>query len=186
MFNNILADLKRIKPGFDHNLSIIGLFRQIPLRSILSYFLSLEFQAVVTYRFARFCYLYHIPIIGFVVSRITEIMTGAAIPARAEIGRGLKIVHFGPIVIHSNCKIGEHCDIDHGVTIGERDASGKVPVIGNNVLIGSYACIIGDVSVGDNSKIGAHTVLLNSMPKNSVAVGNPGKVVKTNIETKLL
>lgn len=186
MFENISADIKRLESKIDHNIAWKQFLKQTSFRELLSFLLSLEFQAVASYRIARFCKKWKIPFAGFMVLRVSEIMTGVAIPALADIGPGLKIFHFGNIVIHSGTIIGNHCNLDHGVTIGERDNSGEIPRIGNNVLIGTHATILGGITIGDNCRIGAHAVVVKSIPSNCTVVGNSAKIIKRNLPYKPL
>lgn len=115
--------------------------------------------------------------IYWVLFRMVETLTAISIPKTAIIGPGLRIWHFGGIFIHANAVIGEKCTLRQGVTIGNRGDNQLVPVIGNNVDIGAYAQILGDIHIGDNCKIGAMAVVLNNVPNNATAVGNPAKVI---------
>jgi len=87
-------------------------------------------------------------------------------------------------VIHSRAIIGENCIIGQGITIGGRSKSIDVPVIGNNCYLGAGCRILGDVKLGDNVIVGPNAVVINSIPNNSIAVGIPAKVIKTNIDPK--
>ncbi|MEE6637648.1 serine acetyltransferase [Limosilactobacillus pontis] len=89
-----------------------------------------------------------------------------------------KLIFYHPygIVIHGNCKIGDYCVIRQQVTIGNKGINDDgCPIIGNNVEIGAGAKIIGNVSIGDNSKIGANAVVTKSFPNNSILVGVPAR-----------
>jgi|SRR5450830_789532 len=110
--------------------------------------------------------------------RIIETLTVTSIPKSAVIGPGLRIWHFGGIFIHANAVIGENCTLRQGVTIGNRGESDMVPVIGHNVDIGAYAQILGNVRIGDNCKIGAMSVVLQSVPDGATAVGIPARIIK--------
>lgn len=111
--------------------------------------------------------------------RVIETLTGISLPKSAEIGPGLRIWHFGNIFINSGCKIGHHCTLRQGVTIGNRHEDGPLPVIGNHVEIGAYAQILGGVQIGDNVKIGAMSVVLCDVPSGATAVGIPAKIIQT-------
>lgn len=89
----------------------------------------------------------------------------------AEIGEGLKINRGGGTVIGARCKIGNNCTIHQGCTIGDR--KGGRPVIGNNVMIYAGSLILGDINIGDNSVIGANSVVIHSCPPGSVLIGSP-------------
>jgi len=101
------------------------------------------------------------------------------IPANAKIGKGTKLSKGGiAVVIHRRAVIGENCIIGSCVTIGGRSKKYEVPVIGNNVYIATGAKILGSITIGDNSIIGANSVVINDIPENSTAVGIPAKIVK--------
>ena len=94
----------------------------------------------------------------------------------ADIGKGFKINHGVGTVVGARCKIGENCMIHQNCTIGDRE--GGRPTIGNNVTIFAGAMILGDITIGDNSIIGANSVVTKSCPPNSILVGTPAKIVK--------
>jgi len=110
--------------------------------------------------------------------RFWSIVTGADIPLSCLLGGGLLIPHPNGIVIHPKAKIGVNCLIFQQVTIGSIDE--KVPTIGGHVDIGAGAKIIGNVTLGNDVKIGANSVVMDNVPDNCTAVGIPAKVVKTN------
>jgi len=153
------------------------------LRKIFCVFWSPGFQAVLTYRICRWLYLKRIPLLHIFSQRLGELCTGVSIPPTVEIGRGLLIEHFGGIVVNAKAKIGEFCTLSHQVTIGNKKPNGGSPSIGNNVYICVGAKVLGEISVGDHSIIGANAVLLSSVPANCIVAGIPGKVIKT-IESK--
>lgn len=109
--------------------------------------------------------------------RIIETLLATSIPKSASIGAGLRIWHFGGIFIHPEVRIGTHCTLRQGVTIGNRVESGPVPIIGDNVDIGAYAQILGGIHIGNDCKIGAMTVVLNDVPDGATAVGVPARIV---------
>ena len=109
----------------------------------------------------------------------SEVFTQISLPASAEIGSGLLIPHYGPVVINHAAKIGSNSFVHHGVTIGaagtgERRGS---PVIGNRVFIGANAIVVGPIEVGDDAVIGAGAVVNKSIPARAVVVGNPFRIV---------
>ncbi len=112
------------------------------------------------------------------IYRFVETVTGISIPKGADIGPGLRIWHFGGIFVNPNVKIGANCVIRHGVTIGNRHDDGPVPVIGNDVNIGAYAQILGDVEIGDGASIGSMSVVLIDIPPGATAVGIPARIVQ--------
>ena len=115
--------------------------------------------------------------------RLVETVTGITLPKEAVIGPGLRIWHFGNIVLHPEARIGANCTLRHGVTIGNRREDGPVPIIGDNVDFGAYAQVFGRVRVGDGARIGAMSVVLKDVPSGAVAVGVPAScVVKVHID----
>ncbi|MCD6025082.1 MAG: cysE 1 [Fibrobacteria bacterium] len=125
------------------------------------------------------------------VSEISRFLTGIEIHPGAQIGPGLFIDHGHGIVIGETAVIGEDCVLFHRVTLGGTGKHGgkRHPTIGNNVLIGTNATLLGPITVGDNVKIGAETVIImHDVPSNSTVVGAPGRIVKLNgqrLERKL-
>lgn len=111
--------------------------------------------------------------------RFWTVVTGADIPINSNIGGGLLMPHPNGIVIHPDAIIGPNCLIFQQVTIGSRGLSG-VPVIGGHVDIGAGAKILGSLTVGDHSLIGANAVVMDCVPPNSVAVGIPAIIKKYN------
>ena len=97
----------------------------------------------------------------------------------AEIGKNLFMDHGMGIVIGETSIIGDNVTIYHGVTLGgvSLEKGKRHPTIENNVIIGAGAKILGNITIGDNSKIGANSVILKDIPKDSVAVGVPGKII---------
>jgi serine O-acetyltransferase len=111
--------------------------------------------------------------------RLIETASGITLPVTADIGPGLRIWHFGNIIIHADVVIGSNCTLRQGVTIGNRHQDGPVPKIGDNVDFGAYAQILGGVTIGNNCTIGAMSVLLVDMPEGTTAVGNPARIIKS-------
>jgi serine O-acetyltransferase len=167
MFDNLKADLARLDSSSNSSL-----------RTLVAGLLSQGFQAIMVYRFFNWSYRHGIPMqpLRFFLERFIEITTGISIPAKCCIGKGLRIHHFGGIIFHPTVEVGENCTIYQGVTIGDIDGSGKAARIGNNVLIGAGAKIIGDFFIGNDCIIGANAVVTKDMPDGSVATGNPAQV----------
>jgi serine O-acetyltransferase len=109
--------------------------------------------------------------------RITETLTGISIPKSARVGPGLRIYHFGTIIIHSDAVIGANCTLRHGVTIGDRGDNGPIPILEDDVDLGAYAQVLGGVRVGRGAKIGAMSVVLCDVPPGAVAVGVPARIL---------
>ena len=111
--------------------------------------------------------------------RVTETLFGISLPKSVRVGPGLRIWHFGNIFIHTDVVIGSNCTLRQGVTIGNRYNDNRVPVIGDNVEFGAYAQVLGDVKVGNNSKIGTMSVVLSDVPEGATVVGIPARVIKS-------
>lgn len=109
--------------------------------------------------------------------RVVETLTGISMVKSVDVGPGLRIWHFGNIFIHRSVRIGRHCTLRQGVTIGNRIVDGPVPTVGDNVEIGAYAQILGGIHIGSNAKIGAMAVVLQDVPDNATAVGNPARIL---------
>jgi serine O-acetyltransferase len=137
--------------------------------------------AVTFHRIAHFLHVAGIPFFPRLLSQISRFLTGIEIHPGAEIGRGFFIDHGNGVVIGETAEIGENVLIFHQVTLGNSDfnASGKRhPNIGDNVIIGAGAKILGPITIGSHSLIGAGTIVTKDVPPYSVVVGNPGQVIK--------
>ncbi len=166
MFENIKADLKRLSDS------------DISLRTIMRGLLSQGFQAIIVYRFFRWLMLRGIPSqpFRFIFERFIEITTGISIPVECNIGKGFRIHHFGGIIFHPSVEMGEGCTVYHEVTIGDRGGVGNAAIIGNNVLIGAGAKVIGEIDIGNDCIIGANAVVREAVPDGSYVFGNPAVV----------
>ena len=109
--------------------------------------------------------------------RIVETVTGISMTKSVEIGPGLRIHHFGCIVIHRGVKIGANCTLRQGVTIGDREFRGPVPVIEDDVEFGAYAQVLGGIRIGKGARIGAMSVVISDVPAGATAVGIPARVI---------
>ena len=136
------------------------------------------------HRVAHWLFTHHMKFLGRWVSQIARRRTGVEIHPAAKIGRRLVIDHGTGIVIGATAEIGDDCLFYQGVTLGGTGAArGKRhPTIGNNVMIGCGAKVLGPFKVGDNARIAANSVVLNEVPANSTVVGVPGRVVRLNGE----
>ena len=167
-WSTVRADVNRLR---DEDNSVRTLIRGL---------LSQGFQALFVYRVFRWFHERGIPTqpIRFLCERFIEMTTGISIPAEATIGKGLRIHHFGGIVLRSGVILGEHCTIYHGVTLGDRGGHGGAPRVGHRVLIGAGAKLIGEIKVGDDCVIGANAVVHTSVPAQHLAVGVPATIKK--------
>jgi serine O-acetyltransferase len=109
--------------------------------------------------------------------RCVEAFTGIELPAQTRVGPGLRIWHGGNIVINPKSTIGAGCLLRHGVTIGNLEPGGLTPVIGDDVELGAYAQVLGDVRIGDGARIGAMSVVLRDVPPGATAVGVPARII---------
>ncbi|HRU93423.1 MAG TPA: serine O-acetyltransferase [Candidatus Marinimicrobia bacterium] len=141
-------------------------------------------HAIMLYRIAHFLHTYlHIPILPRFISVLARFWSGVEIHPGAKIGKGFFIDHGTGVVIGETAEIGDNCVLFHGVTLGGtgHHKGKRHPTIGNNVLIGAGATLLGPIFVGDNAKIGATTVIINrDVPPNCTVVGTPGHIVKRN------
>jgi len=137
------------------------------------------FHAILFYRFARWFWIHKMYLIGRLISHVGRFLTGIEIHPGARIGKRFFIDHGMGVVIGETSEIGDNVTLYHGVTLGGTTWKKikRHPTIGNNVVIGSGAKVLGPVIIGDNTKIGANSVVVNEIPPNSIVVGIPGKVV---------
>lgn len=122
-----------------------------------------------------------IPIIPRFISNTNRFLTGIEIHPGAEIGEGFFIDHGTATVIGETAKIGKNCTLFHNVTLGGtgKHSGKRHPTLGNNVLIGTGATLLGPITIGDNVKIGAETfIIMQDVPSNCTVVGIPARIVK--------
>ena len=137
-------------------------------------------KAVRSHRRAHWFYEHDMKFIARLISQMSRRRTGIEIHPGAKIGKRLVIDHGMGIVIGETAEIGDDCLIYHGVTLGGtgKDSGKRHPTIGNNVLIGTGAKVLGPFKVGDNSRIAANSVVLGEIPPDSTAVVVPARVIK--------
>jgi serine O-acetyltransferase len=116
---------------------------------------------------------------------LVKIASGIELPCEAQLGRRVRIDHFGGVIISGDAVIGDDCVLRNGVTIGLRrtDERGS-PILGNRVDIGAGAKLLGSIRVGDDVVIGANAVVLKDVPENSIAVGVPAQIRPRKIQDK--
>lgn len=148
-------------------------------RSFFELFLYPSFWSTLFHRIAHFFYRKKIFFVARVISQFSRLITGIEIHPGAKIGKGFFIDHGMGVVIGETCEIGDNVLIYHGVTLGGtgKDTGKRHPTIGNNVLIGAGAKVLGPINIGDNCMVGAGSVVLHDLPANSTAVGIPAKCV---------
>ncbi len=137
-------------------------------------------RATQYHKLAHWCYLHDHKFLARYISQRTRHKTGIEIHPGATIGKRLVIDHGMGIVIGETTEIGDDCLIYQGVTLGGtgKDTGKRHPTIGNNVLIGCGAKVLGPFKVGDNSRVAANAVVLSEIPADCTAVGSPARVVK--------
>ena len=137
-------------------------------------------HAIISHRIAHRLYKWHIHFLPRLISQITRAITGIEIHPAARIGMGFFIDHGMGVVIGETSIIGDNVTLFQGVTLGGtgKERGKRHPTLGNNVVVGTGAKILGNRTVGDNVLIGANAVVLRSVPPDSTAVGVPGRIAK--------
>lgn len=140
------------------------------------------FHALLFYRLAHALWLRKWYFLGRLTSHIGRFFTGIEIHPGARIGRRFFIDHGMGVVVGETTEIGDGCTLYHGVTLGGTSwaKEKRHPTLGNNVVVGAGAKVLGPFKVGDNSKIGSNSVVVKEVPVNSTVVGVPGRVVYAN------
>ncbi len=138
------------------------------------------FHILIYHRIAHWFYRHHLFFLARWVSQIGRASTGIEIHPGAKIGHGLFIDHGMGVVIGETAEIGDNCTVFHGVTLGGtgKEKGKRHPTLGNNVLVGAGAKILGPFRVGNNAMIGANSVVLHGVPDDGTVVGVPGKLVR--------
>jgi len=136
-------------------------------------------HVIIAYRIAHILYMKKFYFLARSISQISRFFTGIEIHPGAKIGKGLFIDHGMGVVIGETAEIGDNVTIYHGVTLGGtgKDKGKRHPTIGNNVIIGSGAKVLGAVLIGNGVKIGANAVVVEDVPSYSTAVGIPAKII---------
>jgi serine O-acetyltransferase len=136
------------------------------------------FHVLVWHKINHFLYKKHLYFISRLLSQLARFLTGIEIHPGAVIGRRLFIDHGMGIVIGETSIIGDDCTIYHGVTLGGtgKEKKKRHPTLKNNIIVGCGAKVLGNIVISDNVKIGANSVVLKDVPKNSTVVGIPGVV----------
>lgn len=169
MFNQLKEDIAVIKE------------RDPAARSSFEILLTYSgLHAIHSYRRANWFYRHKMFTIARMISQFAKFRTGIEIHPGATIGKGLFIDHGTGIVIGETTVIGDNCLLYQGVTLGGtgKDKGKRHPTLGNNVLVGSGAKVLGPFRVGNNVKIAANAVVLNEIPDDCTAVGVPARVVR--------
>ena len=144
------------------------------------YFLYSGFKAVRAYRKANWFYRHHMKFIARLISQNARRRTGIEIHPGATIGKNLFIDHGMGVVIGETAIFGDNCTLYQGVTLGGtgKDHGKRHPTLGDNVLIGAGAKVLGPFRVGDNARVAAGAVVLSEVPDDATAVGVPARIVR--------
>ncbi|MCI5584193.1 MAG: serine O-acetyltransferase [Lachnospiraceae bacterium] len=156
--------------------------RDAAIHSSWEVFLYPSFKVMLHYRLAHKLYLKKHYFLARWISQRAVRKTGIEIHPGAQIGKGLFIDHGNGVIIGETTIIGDNCTLYQGVTLGGtgKEQGKRHPTLGNNVMVSAGAKVLGSFTIGDNSKIGAGSVVLSEVPPNSTVVGVPGRVVKRN------
>ena len=147
------------------------------------YLLYSGFKAVRSYRKANWFYRHNMKFIARWISQRSRHKTGIEIHPGAKIGKGLFIDHGMGVVIGETAEIGDNCTIYQNVTLGGtgKDHGKRHPTLGNDVMIGSGAKVLGPFRVGDGARVASGAVVLDEVPDNATAVGVPARIVRINV-----
>lgn len=142
------------------------------------------FHALLAYRISHWLKAMGIPFFPRVISQLARWLTGVEIHPSAKIGTGFFIDHGMGVVIGETAEIGDYVTLFQGVTLGGtgKERGKRHPTLGNHVVVGAGAKILGGITIGDNVKIGANSVVLKSVAANSTVIGVPGRVIKSQGE----
>ncbi|MBP3375861.1 MAG: serine O-acetyltransferase [Clostridia bacterium] len=137
-------------------------------------------HAILAYRVSHKLYLGGHTFSARAISQAAKFFTGIEIHPGATIGKGLVIDHGTGVVIGETTEIGDNCTLYQGVTLGGtgKDVGKRHPTLGNNVLVGAGAKVLGPIVIDSNSKIAANAVVLKDIPENSTAVGIPARIAR--------
>jgi len=170
MFNMVKQDLQAV---FD---------RDPAAGNALEVFLTCAgFQSLLVHRLAHRLWKMRLRLLSRMISQVARWVTGVEIHPGASIGHGFFIDHGMGVVIGETAEIGDYVTLFQGVTLGGtgKDKGKRHPTLGNHVVVGSGAKVLGNIRIGDSVKIGANSVVLRSVPSNSTVIGIPGRVIKS-------
>ena len=173
MFDTIKEDIRSIKerdPAARNTFEILLTYSGV--------------HAIMFYRISHWFYKQKLFTVARMISQTARFITGIEIHPGAKIGKGLFIDHGMGVVIGETTEIGDNCLLYQGVTLGGtgKDHGKRHPTLGNNVMVGSGAKVLGPFKVGDNAKIASNAVVLEEVPENATAVGVPARIVRRNGE----
>lgn len=142
------------------------------------------FHALLAYRISHWLKSKDIPFLPRAISQLARWLTGVEIHPSAKIGTGFFIDHGMGVVIGETAEIGDYVTLFQGVTLGGtgKERGKRHPTLGNHVVVGAGAKILGGIIIGDNVKVGANSVVLKNVAANSTVIGVPGRVIKSQGE----
>ncbi len=148
-------------------------------RNIFEVILYPSLHAILLHRLSHALYKAKVPFFPRLISQIGRFLTGIEIHPGAKIGKGLFIDHGMGVVIGETAEIGENVTLYQGVTLGGtgKQQGKRHPTLGNNVLVGVGAKVLGAITIGDNARLGGGAVVLKDVPPNATAVGVPARIV---------
>jgi serine O-acetyltransferase len=165
------------------------IFREDPAaKSVIEIFFCYPgLHAILAHRLAHKLYRWGVPFFPRLISQISRFFTGIEIHPGATIGRRFFIDHGSGVVIGETTEIGDDVLLYQGVTLGGtgNERGKRHPTLGNKVVVGTGAKVLGNIRIGDNVKIGAGSVVVHAVPDNSTVVGVPGRVVRIRPEGTL-
>ncbi|MDD5072837.1 MAG: serine O-acetyltransferase [Candidatus Omnitrophica bacterium] len=137
-------------------------------------------HAIIYYRMSHALYRAGVPLLPRMISQYARFLTGIEIHPGAEIGKGLFIDHGMGVVIGETAIIGDNVTLYQGVTLGGtgKEKGKRHPTLGNNVVVGTGAKVLGNIKIGNDVLIGANAVVVKDVPDDSTVVGVPGRIVK--------
>ncbi len=139
------------------------------------------FQALMFHRIAHRLWMMNLRLLGRLLAQFSRWITGVEIHPGAIIGHGFFIDHGMGVVIGETTEIGDFVTLFQGVTLGGtgKEKGKRHPTLGNHVVVGTGAKVLGNIRIGDFVKVGANSVVLRSVPSNSTVIGIPGRIIKT-------
>jgi serine O-acetyltransferase len=160
--------------------------RDAAIKSTWEVMLYPGFWAILSHRVAHRLYNHRLFFLARFISQFSRLFTGIEIHPGAKIGAGLFIDHGMGVVIGETCEIGNNCTIYQGVTLGGtgKETGKRHPTLGNNVMVGTGAKVLGPINIGDNCKIGGGSVVLHDVEPYSTVVGVPGRAVKRLVSSE--
>jgi serine O-acetyltransferase len=141
-------------------------------------------HALFCHQIAHWLYCLRIPSIPRLISHLARLLTGIEIHPGAKIGKGVFIDHGMGVVIGETANVGDYTLIYQGVTLGGtgKETGKRHPTLGENVVVGAGAKVLGNIQIGDQVRIGAGAVVLKDIPSNCTVVGVPGRIVRRKVE----